>query len=151
MVLTDEIDRRTAVINIVNYMTGLMVRAWQYKLEYLVIQGDGNSAGQPTGIVNDPSGPIALAVPRVKAGELNYKDLVKLDGELDEIFSEDAFWLMRKKTLGRPSPEDRLISASRLSGRRGESATERRCSRRRSWPARTMSRRTPGLSATRAT
>ena len=95
MVLTDEIIA-DSVINIVNYVTGLMVRAWQYKLEYYVIQGNGSD--EPLGIVNDPA-VRALAVPRLKAGELNYKDLVKLDGELDEIFSEDAFWLMRKKTL----------------------------------------------------
>ena len=95
LVLTDEIIQ-DSVINIVNYVTGLLVRAWQYKLEYYVIQGDG--VDEPLGIVNDPA-VIAAAIPRIKSGELNYKDLVRLDGDLDEIFSEDAFWLLRKKTL----------------------------------------------------
>jgi HK97 family phage major capsid protein len=97
IILTDELIQ-DSVINIVNYMTGLLVRAWKYRLEFYVIQGLGNAYGQPVGIVNDP-GVIATAIPRIKAGELNYKDLVKLDGDLDEIFSEDAFWLMRKKTI----------------------------------------------------
>ena len=93
MILTDEIIA-DSVINIVNYVTGLMVRAWQYKLEYYVIQGNGSD--EPLGIENDAT-VRANAVPRLKRGELNYKDLVKLDGELDEIFSEDAFWLLRKR------------------------------------------------------
>ena len=97
IILTDEL-LQDSVINIMNYMTGLLVRAWQYQLEFLVIQGGGNIAGQPLGIVNDP-GVIATALPRAASGELNYKDLVALDGDLDEIFSEDAFWLLRKKTL----------------------------------------------------
>lgn len=95
IVLTDEIIQ-DSVINIVNYMTGLLVRAWQYRLEYYIIQGDG--VNQPLGITND-STVINSAVPRKTAGQLNYQDLVKLDGELDEIFSGSEFWLMRKKTL----------------------------------------------------
>lgn len=95
VVLTDEIIQ-DSVINIVNYMTGLLVRAWQYRLEYYVIQGNGTT--QPLGITKDAD-VIASAVPRLTAGQLNYKDLIKVDGELDEIFSGQEFWLMRKKTL----------------------------------------------------
>lgn len=95
VVLTDEIIQ-DSVINIINYMTGLLVRAWQYRLEYYVIQGNGST--QPLGITKDAD-VIASAVPRLTVGQLNYKDLIKVDGELDEIFSGSEFWLMRKKTL----------------------------------------------------
>ena len=95
VILTDEIIQ-DSVINIVNYMTGLLLRAWQYRLEYYVIQGNGTS--QPLGIINDPA-VIASAVPRALAGNLSYADIIKLDGELDEIFSGQEFWLLRKKTL----------------------------------------------------
>jgi HK97 family phage major capsid protein len=95
VILTDEIIQ-DSVINIINYMTGLLVRAWQYRLEYYVIQGNGTS--QPLGITKDAD-IIASAIPRLAAGALNYKDLIKVDGELDEIFSGSEFWLMRKKTL----------------------------------------------------
>ena len=97
VILTDEIIQ-DSVINIVNYMTGLLVRAWKYRLEYYVIQGRGNDYGQPLGITRDQS-IIDSAIPRKKLNELNYEDLVKVDGELDEIFSGTEFWLMRKKTL----------------------------------------------------
>lgn len=95
VVLTDEIIQ-DSVINIINYMTGLLVRAWQYRLEYYVIQGNGTT--QPLGIIKDAD-IIASAIPRLTAGQLNYKDLIKVDGELDEIFAGSEFWLMRRKTL----------------------------------------------------
>jgi HK97 family phage major capsid protein len=95
IILTDEIIQ-DSVINIMNYMTGLLVRAWQYKLEYYVIQGNGTD--EPLGITTDAT-ILASAIPRLTAGQLNYKDLVKVDGELDEIFSGSEFWLLRKKTL----------------------------------------------------
>ena len=95
VILTDEIIN-DSVINIVNYMTGLLVRAWQYRLEYYVIQGNGTT--MPLGIVND-STVIANALPRKTAGQLNYEDIIGLDGELDEIFSGTEMWLTRKKTL----------------------------------------------------
>ena len=95
VVLTDELIQ-DSVINIVNYMTGLLVRAWKYRLEYYVIQGNGVT--QPLGITKDAD-VIASAIKRSKNKELNYEDLVRVDGDLDEIFSENAFWLMRKKTL----------------------------------------------------
>ena len=95
VILTDEIIQ-DSVINIVNYMTGLLVRAWQYRLEYYVIQGNG--ATQPLGITRDVD-IIASAVPRLVQGSLNYQDLIKVDGELDEIFAGSEFWLMRRKTL----------------------------------------------------
>jgi len=95
VVLTDEVIQ-DSVINIINYMTGLLVRAWQYRLEYYVIQGNGTT--QPLGIIKDAD-IIASAVPRLTLGALNYKDLIKVDGELDEIFAGSEFWLMRRKTL----------------------------------------------------
>lgn len=95
VILTDEIIQ-DSVINIVNYMTGLLIRAWQYRLEYYVIQGDG--VGMPLGITKDPA-IIASAVPRKLAGNLSYEDVVALDGELDEIFTGNEFFLTRKKTL----------------------------------------------------
>lgn len=96
VVLTDEIIQ-DSVINIVNYMTGLLVRAWQYRLEYYVIQGNGTS--MPLGITRD-SDIISSAVARKTAGKLEYEDIIGLDSELDEIFSGSEYWLLRKKTLG---------------------------------------------------
>jgi HK97 family phage major capsid protein len=95
VILTDEIIQ-DSVINIINYMTGLLVRAWQYRLEYYIIQGNGTT--MPLGITKDAD-IIASAIPRLALGALSYKDLIKVDGELDEIFSGSEFWLMRKKTL----------------------------------------------------
>jgi HK97 family phage major capsid protein len=95
VILTDEIIQ-DSVLNIVNYMTGLLVRAWQYRMEYYVIQGNGTS--MPLGIINDAT-VIANALPRKTANQLSHEDIIGLDGELDEIFSGSEMWLMRKKTL----------------------------------------------------
>lgn len=95
VILTDEIIQ-DSVINIVNYITGLLVRAWQYRLEYYIIQGNGTT--QPLGIIKDAD-VIASAVPRKTAGNVNYEDMNALDGDLDEIFSGTEMWLTRKKTL----------------------------------------------------
>lgn len=96
VVLTDEIIQ-DSIINIVNYVTGLLVKAWQFQLEYLVLNGGGISAGQPLGILqNSGTGLVA----RKTDGTVTYQDLITMDTALDEIFSGTEFWVMRKKTLG---------------------------------------------------
>jgi HK97 family phage major capsid protein len=97
VVLTDEIIQ-DSIINIVNYMTGLLVKAWQYQLEYLVINGGGLASGQPLGILQDTA-VQAAAVPRITANQVGYQDLLNLEGAMDEIFAGKEFWLLRRKTL----------------------------------------------------
>ena len=91
--LTDELIA-DSMINIINYITGLFTRAFQYEMERVVINGSG--AGQPLGIVNDPSVNI---VARTAAGTVSYSDVVNLDAALDENF-RDLTWITRKKTQG---------------------------------------------------
>jgi HK97 family phage major capsid protein len=89
--LTDELIA-DSMINIINYITGLFSRAFQYEMERMVISGSGS--GQPLGIVNDPSVNI---VARTSSGAVSYEDVANLDAELDENF-RDLVWLTRKKT-----------------------------------------------------
>jgi HK97 family phage major capsid protein len=91
--LTDELIA-DSMINIVNYITGLFTRAFQYEMERVILNGSG--VGQPLGIVNDPA--INL-VGRTTAGTVVYDDLVNLDSALDENF-RDLEWITRKATMG---------------------------------------------------
>ena len=94
VILTDELIQ-DAPINILNYVTGLLVRKFTYELERVVIAGNGKS--EPTGITVD-STVVANAVARAKSGDLSYKDIIKLDGELNEIF-KSPYLITRKKTI----------------------------------------------------
>lgn len=88
---TDELIA-DSMINIVNYATGVLTRAFQYELERVVISGSGT--GQPLGILNDGAVPT---VARRTANAVDYDDLCDLDGNLDENF-RDLSWIMRRKT-----------------------------------------------------
>lgn len=89
--LTDELIA-DSMINIINYITGLFTRAFQYEMERVVIAGSGT--GQPLGIVNDPSVNI---VARTTAATVDYQDVINLDSSLDENF-RDLTWITRKVT-----------------------------------------------------
>jgi len=91
--LTDEVIMDSS-INIINYITGLFVRGFQYKIEGEVINGTG-LLGQMLGIIQDPS--INL-VGRTTLGTVKYDDLVNLESALDENF-QDLTWLSRRLTL----------------------------------------------------
>jgi HK97 family phage major capsid protein len=97
--LTDELIA-DSLINVVNYVTGLYVRAFQYDLENLVLTNTAaaGALGVPClGIINDPA-VVANGVARNTAGTINYADLCALDGRLDENF-RDLVWMTRKNTL----------------------------------------------------
>jgi len=92
--LTDELIA-DSMINVVNYVTGLFTRAFQYDVERRVIQGLGTAAGGPClGIINDPAINI---VARQTAGTIGYLDVVNLDNALDENFV-NLDWITRKVT-----------------------------------------------------
>jgi len=90
--LTDEVIADSA-INLINYITGLFVRAFQYKIEGEVISGSGN-AGQMLGIINEPS---INFVNRTTTGLVKFNDIINLDSAIDENFANLTF-LTRKLT-----------------------------------------------------
>jgi HK97 family phage major capsid protein len=94
VVLTDELIQDSP-INILNYITGLLVRKFQYEMERVVIKGNGTT--EPTGIISDLQ-VIRSALARNTAGTVKWQDLVNLDGRLNEIFT-NAYLISRKATL----------------------------------------------------
>lgn len=94
VVLTDELIQDSP-INIINYVSGLLVRKFQFELERVVLQGNGIT--EPLGIIKDPV-VIANAVARTTAGQMKYQDIVKLDGALNEIFTSPTL-ITRKASL----------------------------------------------------
>jgi HK97 family phage major capsid protein len=76
---------------VVNYITGLYTRAFQYELERRVISGTG--VGPILGILGPGTGITPVA--RQTAGTIGYRDVINLDSAIDENFS-DLVWLTRK-------------------------------------------------------
>jgi len=90
--MTDELIA-DSMINLINYVTGVITRAYQYDMELNVIAGVGGAA-PCTGIINDPA--INL-VPRQTAGTVTYQDVINLDNSIDENFT-NLSWITRKVT-----------------------------------------------------
>ena len=93
ILLTDELIGDSS-INIINYITGLFVRAFQYKTEGEIIAGTG-LANQMQGIVSDPG---VNTVGRTNTGVVKYFDLLNLESSLDENFQNLTF-LSRRATV----------------------------------------------------
>lgn len=91
--LSDEVVMDSS-INLVNYVTGLFVRAFQYQIENEVINGTGAN-GQMLGIVNDPS---INTVGRQTLGSVCHEDCVNLESAIDENFANLTF-LTRRATF----------------------------------------------------
>ena len=91
--LSDELIMDSA-INIINYITGVFVRAYQYTTEGEVIAGLG-TGGQMTGILTDAA--INL-VGRTTNLQVKYEDILNLESAIDENF-QDLTWLTRRATL----------------------------------------------------
>ena len=87
--MTDELIA-DSMINIVNYVTGLFVRAMQYDMEGRIIAGTG--VGPCLGITVDPA---VLQVARHANGTISYEDVIALDNAIDENI-QDLSWLTRK-------------------------------------------------------
>lgn len=91
--LTDELIADSA-INIINFITGLFTRAFQYEMERVIIRGNGTS--QPLGIVSDPG---INFVARQTANAIEFDDIVNMDTSLDENF-RNLTWITRKTVIG---------------------------------------------------
>jgi len=91
--LSDELVMDSA-ISIINYITGVFVRAFQYKTESEVIAGTG-LLGQMTGILSD--GAINI-VGRTTNLQVKYDDILNLESAIDENFV-NLTWLSRRATL----------------------------------------------------
>ena len=91
--LSDELVMDSA-ISIINYITGVFVRAFQYKTETEVIAGTG-LLGQMTGILSD--GSINL-VARTTNLVVKYDDILNLESAIDENFV-NLTWLTRRATV----------------------------------------------------
>jgi HK97 family phage major capsid protein len=81
-------------INIINYLTGLFTRAFQYATEGEVVAGTGAS-GQMLGIISDPA---INAVKRITLNTVKRDDIINLESALDENF-QDINYLTRRATL----------------------------------------------------
>ena len=90
--MTDELIADSA-INLVNYITGLFVRAFQYEMERVIIAGSGS--GQPLGVTQDSN---VNRVARTTASTVKYDDIVNMDAAIDENL-RDLSWMTRKATV----------------------------------------------------
>jgi HK97 family phage major capsid protein len=81
-------------INIINYITGVFVRAFQWQQEKEVISGTGLN-NQMTGILSDSS---INSVARKTHGTVTYDDMINLESALDENF-QDLTYLTRRATF----------------------------------------------------
>ena len=106
--LTDELIA-DSTINIINYITALCVRAFQYRIEGEVISGSGN-AGQMLGIINEPS---INFVNRKTTGTVKYDDLINLDSAIDENFA-NLTYIARKLTINTLGKEKDTVGQSVL-------------------------------------
>ena len=91
--LSDELIMDSA-INIINYITGVFVRAFQYKTEGEVISGTG-LLGQMTGILADL---LINVVARTTVNQIKYEDILNLESSIDENFV-NLTWLSRRAIL----------------------------------------------------
>ena len=92
IILTDELIADSA-INIVNYVTSLFVRAFQWQTEREVLQGSG-AGNQMLGILNDPA---INFVTRQTLGTVQYEDIINLDSAIDDNFN-NLVYVLRKAT-----------------------------------------------------
>jgi HK97 family phage major capsid protein len=88
--LTDEVIADSS-INIINYVTSIFVRAFQWETEHEVIAGTGLN-DQMLGILLDPN---VIPIPRATAGQIDYDDVIDLDSQLDENF-DNLTYICRK-------------------------------------------------------
>lgn len=82
-------------INIINYITALFTRAFQYNTEGEVISGRGAAYEEFMGIVNDPN---VNYVDRDTAGTVKRVDVLALESVIDENV-QDLAYLTRRATI----------------------------------------------------
>jgi len=100
--ITEELQQ-DSIMNILNYMAALYIRAFQYKLEQMIIAGNGTN--EFLGITKDPI-VIANAVARKAANKVSGDDFINLEGAVDEAFGDDKLsWLTRRATVAKVRAE----------------------------------------------
>ena len=77
-------------INVVEWVTNLMIRRFAYEMDNVVINGNG--AGKPMGILPDPN---ILNEARIVTGEVHLDDFAHLDERLNDVFDAKAEWILR--------------------------------------------------------
>jgi HK97 family phage major capsid protein len=77
-------------INVVEWVTNLMIRAFAYLIDHDCIQGNG--AGKCLGITNTPG---ILTQNRVTGSSVCLTDLVNMDIKLNDVFDPTSEWFMR--------------------------------------------------------
>ena len=85
-----------SLINIVNYVTGVITRAYMFELERCVIRGSGN--GQPRGIIEDVIVKANAVKRSAGAGHVAIADIYALEGALDEMFTNLSY-ITRRSTI----------------------------------------------------
>jgi HK97 family phage major capsid protein len=83
-----------APINLANYLTNLLGRAWMWTTDSIFINGNG--AGKPLGIINDPA---VRQVNRQTAGTVTITDINNMYSVLPSHFDARAVWFADKTTL----------------------------------------------------
>lgn len=81
-------------INLANYLTNLLGRAWMWTTDSVFINGNG--AGKPMGVINDPA--INL-VARQTANTVGLTDINNMYAALPSHFDAGAVWFADKATL----------------------------------------------------
>ena len=79
-----------ASINVVEWVTNLMIRSFAYLIDHDCLVGNG--AGKCLGIVNDPNILFEL---RVAAGEVHLDDFSHMDQRINDVFDPTAEWFLR--------------------------------------------------------
>jgi HK97 family phage major capsid protein len=83
-----------APINLANYLTNLLGRAWMWTTDSVFINGNG--AGKPLGVINDPA---VRVVARQTAGTVTITDINNMYSVLPSHFDARAVWFADKTTL----------------------------------------------------
>jgi HK97 family phage major capsid protein len=87
-----------SLINIVNYVTGVITRAYMFELERCVIRGSGS--GQPRGIIEDVIVKANAVKRSAGAGQVAMADIYGLEGALDEMFT-NLTYITRRSTISK--------------------------------------------------
>ena len=82
-------------VNLVNFITNLFRRAWNWTTDAAFITGDAN--GKPLGVINDPNVNVQL---RVTANKVRIEDIINMNSLLPSVFDAGAVWFMSKETFG---------------------------------------------------
>ena len=82
-------------VNLVNFISNLFRRAWNWTTDAAFISGDGN--GKPLGVIYDPNVNVQL---RVTSSTVRYEDIINMNSVLPSVFDLGAVWFMGKDSFG---------------------------------------------------